>query len=309
MFFEGAEKKVEIVVSEDCWPLTNRPREYWVELVHACGATILSEVENQDAKAFLLSESSLFVWKDRVLMLTCGQTRLVESVLLFLKKFGTENIESIVFQRKNEYRSRLQPSDFRDDVEKIRTLVDGVALRFGKIHGHYNLLFYLNRHFHPSEADTTTEFFMYDISASSGKFLTQSGLRAQDIRSYFKLENIFEDFIIDDFAFQPYGYSLNAIKDDLYYTIHVTPQETSPYVSFETNIRMGFIIEKILHHFIDIFEPGSFDVVTFNSKRDFDFGEDYLQIAHTRDHLLNGYDVDFRYFYRGSKGPEKPVVY
>ncbi len=38
---------------------------------------------------------------------------------------------------------------------------------------------------------------------------------------------------VDDFSFEPYGYSMNAIWNQNYYSIHVTPQEQCSYASFE----------------------------------------------------------------------------
>ena len=307
MFFEGAEKKVEMVVAKNCPPLTERPTEFWSKVADLCGASIISTVQNREMKAFLLSESSLFVWRERMLMMTCGQTNLVESILFFVKELGMQNIASIIFQRKNEYRSRLQPTDFNEDVAKLKQFTDGISLRFGKLHGHHNLLFHLNKNFNPPKNDTTIEFFMYDISPEFIDLLTKKGLTAGDIRGCFKLENIFEGFSIDDFAFEPYGYSLNAIKNQLYFTIHITPQDSSPYVSFETNIGMDFVIEEILHHLVSTFAPDSFDLISFNNKNNFNLAENYLQVSHTQDRLSNGYCVDFRSFFKENKTPERPV--
>ena len=306
MFFEGSEKKVEIILSPNQPSLFDIEESFWHELVKRCNATILSEIKNEKVHAYLLSESSLFVWKDYILMLTCGETKLIDSALFFVEKFGKENIDSLIFQRKNEYRSHLQPTQFLDDVHQLRKNFEGKALRFGKIHGHYNLLFHLDRPFTPSENDTTTEFLLYDISKETSSFLTRENLKPKDIRDFFNLEEILPGFKIDDHVFKPYGYSLNAIKDNFYYTIHVTPQETSPYVSFETNLNLCEKTEGILHHFLEVFKPGSFDLVRFNTERDFDFGKPYIQTAHNKETLTCGYEVDYRYYYKENEGPVKP---
>ena len=309
MFFEGAEKKVEIIISPTCPSLMDYPRTFWAELVHACQATLLSEIENQHVKAYLLSESSLFIWKDRILMLTCGQTRLVESILLFIKKIEPQKIESIVFQRKNEYHSRLQPTDFKEDIERIKELVPGRAFRFGQLHGHYNLLFHLDRSFQADQRDKTTEFFVYDISPESSSFLTRDKLESQEVRSYFQLEKILKGFTLDDFVFRPYGYSLNGIRDDKYYTIHVTPQEVAPYISFETNLYEDDLIRQALNHLLDLFRPKSFDLMAFNTQRKFEFERSYFQVSHIRERLLNGYEVDFYSYYSENKEPQAPIIY
>ena len=72
MFFEGSEKKIQVVVTEAHKGLRKRPKDFSRELVHNCNATILSELSNNYCDSYLLSESSLFVWDDRILMITCG---------------------------------------------------------------------------------------------------------------------------------------------------------------------------------------------------------------------------------------------
>merc|ERR1719194_349154 len=40
---------------------------------------------------------------------------------------------------------------------------------------------------------------------------------------------------VDDWAFEPCGYSMNGLRERYYYTIHVTPESGFSYASFETN--------------------------------------------------------------------------
>ena len=112
MFFEGSEKKIEVVVKPQFKGLRERSKDFWRELVDNCNATILSELSNQHCDSYLLSESSLFVWDDRILMITCGSTKLIESVEMMIDEFGEAGIASLVYQRKNElgccYRANRQ---------------------------------------------------------------------------------------------------------------------------------------------------------------------------------------------------------
>ena len=41
--------------------------------------------------------------------------------------------------------------------------------------------------------------------------------------------------VVDDWAFEPCGYSMNASHEHYYYTIHITPEFAFSYASFETN--------------------------------------------------------------------------
>ena len=309
MFFEGAEKKLEIMVSKKHQPLTDKPRAFWEELVDRCEATILSSVENDKMKSFLLSESSLFVWDDRILMLTCGQTKLIKSALHFISHVGAEEVECLFFQRKNEYRSHLQPSDFIEDAKTLSKIFDGTALRLGKMHSHHTQLFHTTKAYQAEESDKTCELLMYDMSPEVISFLTREDLSKEEIREFFGLGELFSEFELDDFVFKPYGYSLNGIRGEDYMTIHVTPQETSPYVSFETNLKICKKSQVILHHFIERLRPRSFDVMTFNCPTEFDFGQSYMKTIHVEDDLNIGYNVHFRYYNKKLNEPEKVYRY
>ena len=66
-------------------------------------------------------------------------------------------------------------------------------------------------------------------------------------------------FEIDDFTFEPNGYSLNALNGKQYLTIHVTPQPENSYVSVETNLPL----QKILALPLSILKPKYFDVLGY----------------------------------------------
>ncbi len=274
-----------------------------------CEATILSQIENSELKAFLLSESSLFVWDDRILMLTCGQTKLIQSAKYFVSELGAENVECLFFQRKNEYRAQLQPSDFLQDAQNLMQDFDGETLRLGKLHSHHTQLFHTTKPYSPDKTDTTCELLMYDMAPQVIQFLTREDLNATQIRDFFRLGKLFPDFTLDDFVFKPYGYSLNGIRGEDYLTIHVTPQEKSPYVSFETNIKLCSQTRDFLNHFLEILMPGSFDVMTFNCATELDFGNTYMKTIHVKDTLSIGYEVEFRYFNKKQEIPEKIYKY
>ncbi len=65
---------------------------------------------------------------------------------------------------------------------------------------------------------------------------------------------IFPDADIHGWQFEPCGYSCNGMMDNSYFTIHVTPEAESSYVSFGTNVKRteyGSVVEKVLR----IFKP------------------------------------------------------
>lgn len=59
---------------------------------------------------------------------------------------------------------------------------------------------------------------------------------------------------VDDWAFEPVGYSMNGLRGGYYYTVHVTPERAFSYASFETNdpaFREPWLLEKV----VAVFEP------------------------------------------------------
>ena len=268
MFFEGSEKKLEVLTNSSAPSLRRMGKAYWEELVYLCGATILSQVSNDYCDAFLLSESSLFVWDHRFVMITCGNTSLVNSLLAFVEKFSLGQIGSIIFQRKNEYQERLQQSDFHEDVERIKKLIPGKGVRFGHLDGHHTYLFHLDsgtcNNLVGLEEDVTTELLMYHISGKTAKLLMAKDQSKSGIRAILGLDHVLKDFVVDDYLFTPFGYSLNAIKENKYITIHITPQECSSYVSFETNCELQLQYPALIDNILETFMPESFDLVSFN---------------------------------------------
>jgi S-adenosylmethionine decarboxylase len=63
--------------------------------------------------------------------------------------------------------------------------------------------------------------------------------------------------IIDPQAFEPCGYSMNAILFRSYSTIHITPESGSSYVSFETNQKVASY-KSLINNVIHTFRPKRF---------------------------------------------------
>ncbi len=261
MFFEGSEKKVEVFIKDTGFSLINDVQdEFWHQLVNKANAKILSCIQNDVCKAFILSESSLFVWHNRFIVLTCGVTHLVNAVEYFIQEQGVDVIEHLTYQRKNEYYSHAQPSCFGDDVKILSQYIKGKALRFGEMDSHHTFLFYNQANFHPKYK--SYELLTYQISNEASEKLTDTNISASEIRSFLQLDELLPGYIIDDHIFEPYGYSVNAIKAGKYLTIHITPQAESSYVSFESNINLIELAPTILK----ILKPKSFDLLSFNDE-------------------------------------------
>ncbi len=296
--FEGSEKKLEVVVREGYKSLREWPRERWEAIVAASRAQILSHISSSDCDAYLLSESSLFVWNNRFCMITCGTTTLVEAAQKTFEFLSVDDVECLIYERKNEYFPQMQKSDFYDDVKLINNMIPGQAFRLGNADEHHLFMFHSKGHYKPDANDRTLEILMYDLQGVAKDVFNTPGLKKERIRELTKVHEILDGFKVDDFAFEPIGYSLNALKDNYYFTIHVTPQDISPYVSFETNMVDGGQAQKVLSAVIEAFRPRSFDVVFFethNVKEIFDMAsyERRSQVQHT---FACGYTVQYGHF-------------
>ena len=294
LIFEGSEKKVEVLVEKGSLSLRELGASFWEKIVFECEASILSTLSNEFCDAYLLSESSLFVWEDRFTMITCGNTVLVNSVVKFSESIEKDLIKSIIFQRKNEYFGELQKTSFSKDLEKLKNITDGVAMRFGHLDDHHNYLFHINKEMKPNPEDITTELLMYHIQGKAGEVFRNKKQSLDEIRNLMGLDSLFPGFKFDDHLFEPFGYSLNGLKDDCYLTIHVTPQEESSYVSFETNCDIKKDHPEILDKLLLIFNPESFDIVSFNTLHEMKLGTHNAScISKYHQKLSCGYDVYF----------------
>ena len=295
MFFEGSEKKAEIIIDATQISLiADLEENFWQALVQCCNAKILSTIENKDCKAFLLSESSLFVWHDRLLIITCGNTRLVHSVEYFIQQIGMSKIQQITYQRKNEYFAHAQLSSFGDDIALLGQYVKGQSFRFGELDGHHNYIFNQDTHFKLNQEDKSYELIAYQICQKASDKLTTLGLAANEIREFLQLDRLLAGYILDDFVFEPFGYSINAIKGMHYLTIHITPQASSSYVSIQANINLIALAPD----FLRILAPKSIDLLSVNET---DFSEltrqylpqEYISKSLFQQHLSNNDLVSF----------------
>ena len=298
LLFEGSEKKMEVIFTPTKEPLRNYPDSFWKKLCDKAETRIVSRFSSSFCDSYILSESSLFVWDHRLLMLTCGQSPLVNSILSLLKKVKKSDIELLFYQRKNEFFPAKQKSSFKEDLERMRKKIKGKAWCFGVPDEHHFYLFHSESESHPRQSDLTIEILMYDLDVHIKKLFFNAA-EVSEIKNHLGLDQIFENTQMDDYIFKPMGYSLNAlIGDNQYYTIHVTPQDPGFYVSFETNIKEGSV-KEITEKVLSLFKPFSFDVIVFSTES---HNEEFISESFTRSacftkNLDCGYKVHFSSFF------------
>jgi len=306
-FFEGPEKKLELVLAADTPSLRELGDGFWGEVVRAARAEVLSKRSTDQLDAYLLSESSLLVHDRWATLITCGQTSVAEAAAHVVERVTPAAIDLLIVERKNEHFPREQPTSFEEDARVLNALIPGRALRFGREDEHCIHLFHTTRPYAPPEGDTTLEVLMHGIEERSALFHgpTDAVLEAAAAAG---VTRILPGFEVDEHAFEPRGYSLNAVLGDEFYTVHVSPERVGSYVSFETNVDFTDDPSAVVRRVVETFRPESFDVLAFVPGAD----PLTLDIAgyRLRRHVaapVAGYGVTFHHFYRPPQGPVRPI--
>ena len=214
--------------------------------------------------AYLLSESSLFVWEDRVLMITCGRTTPLDAVPEIVAIVGKENVAMVFYERKNFLFPENQPSDFEVDAGVMETHFSGRSYRFGPANGdHVHVFFASQRGRHP-EKDVTFQILMSDLpSRVTRQYAKDNGNTA--VRTFqAELLELYPGMAFDSHLFSPFGCSINGIRDAGYVTVHVTPQREGSYTSFETNI-LDDDYAVASRRMVSLFQPQRFSIVLTSS--------------------------------------------
>ncbi|HJK91710.1 MAG TPA: adenosylmethionine decarboxylase [Polyangiaceae bacterium LLY-WYZ-15_(1-7)] len=309
-FFEGPEKKVELVLTPDQPSLRARGEAFWREVVDACQAQVLSVIRDEVCDAYLLSESSLFVYDGYLTMITCGRTRLVDAVFRVLEAVGRENVALLIYERKNEHWPERQPSTFYDDAHRLNTALPGRAFRFGDEHDHHVHLFHTTRPFEADAQDTTLEILMHGLPEdAASRFVGCDRPADRTLAEARGITAILPGFTIDEHPFTPAGYSMNGLRDGAYYTIHVTPEALGSYVSFETNADFRGDLNGIVDRVLEVFRPRSFDVMAFAPAGTLDerLAPTGYAVKDQVGRAFGGYDVRFWHSYRPAETPREAV--
>lgn len=285
------------------------------------------------ANTSLPSESSFFVSPHRLILKTCGTTLNLlglPRILDIAKNYAHLPAVYRCFYSRKSFMfpdRQLGPHrDWKQEVEYLDSFFDnGAAYNIGRVNGDHWLLYMTgippvsssqphphlptdNRH-----PDSTIEILMSDLSPKARRPFFFGDLQpgqtpselAMETSSQLGICDIFPASIteLDAYAFQPCGYSSNALINwehespltgnepsedpgsssvsrcgEGYYTIHVTPEEGWSYASFECNVPLstssqsGKIpdLRTLVKRIVDIFEPGRITLTLFISSEDSD---------------------------------------
>ncbi|XP_051173418.1 S-adenosylmethionine decarboxylase proenzyme [Leptopilina boulardi] len=281
-FFEGAEKLLEIwFISSDIKnnrDLRHIPRHKWESLLKTVRCEIISFCRNDQIDAYVLSESSMFISKRRIILKTCGTTtplQCLEPLLNLAQSVaGFDEVENIFYSHKNYKRPELQTSPhqaFEEEVALLDTFFpDGEAYCLGSNDADCWYLYTLSREkstIIDEEPDQTLEILMTHLDAEVMAIFKRSACSSASLATEKSgISQLIPHMIFDDFLFEPCGYSMNGItKSGSYMTIHITPEPEFSYVSFESDVS-EVSYKEIINRVLNTFKPGKFMVTIFANK-------------------------------------------
>jgi S-adenosylmethionine decarboxylase len=185
-------------------------------------------------------------------------------------------IEYALFTRRNFKYPQKQPTPHSCWDEEKQTLLkhfkNGADTIIGDLNGDHFFVFMEDNRPSTEEVDkySTVEVAMNDLSLESmnnfyknEKFVCESQtLSESGITSI-----IPQEATIDSLMFNPFGFSLNALCNQSYYTMHITPQKECSYVSYETNRETtDFDYLNIIRRVTETFTPEKYTVIDIRSK-------------------------------------------
>jgi S-adenosylmethionine decarboxylase len=303
--FEGPEKKLEIILSVPQTGLRDNSDGRWDRVVRASGAEILKRKYGKKLDGYLLSESSLFVWDDRILIITCGRTTPVLALPVILDYVSKDRIACLFYERKNLNFPDDQPAAFEDDQIYLSSYLPGKSIMMGSALRDYVHVFYYADASVALASNASLQIFMHDIDPKVARaFFYQHANTAQQEATLAKLTGLYPMMDIDSHFFYPQGYSLNGIADTKYYTVHVTPQPEASYASFESNL-IGDDSGNIIAEVVSIFKPRRYCLMVRTSDNGKDIGlqhsltpqpSGYRGMDHIRHEFDGHYQASFSSF-------------
>lgn len=245
MPFEGKEKRLEILFHSTRQEVSLRDTSMavWIEVIRQVQATILQCTHAESFDAFILSESSMFIYDTSALLITCGQTTIL-SALKFVQSVGEEigmQVARIQYSHSNLTFPMLQPSPYSSielETQYLKHLFRD--LQFTEAAGTTNMSWYcwtLSKR--PCFVRPTCTLFLEDICPAVAKHFMQDAIErsGDDMLQQSKLTSILAMFgkILDAYAFHPCGLSANGqtTNEDGHWTLHVTPEQQNSFVSLE----------------------------------------------------------------------------
>jgi len=294
-FFEGTEKRLEIVFSQNNdVGIRCLTKEEWNHILEYADCVILGDVlSTEQMDSYILSQSSIFIRPFRIVIKTCGTSSLLHCIPVlveYAKKANTE-IETVFFSHQNYIFPDRQPAphhDIETETEYLRKYFCGDLRVLGsKEEGSHWSMFTSTRNL-GNDLNVTHSLHSLEIMMSNldpdvmKQFHHIPGDTTPNLLKRTGISEILLDCDhVDGHIFQPWGFSLNALNNDVYVTIHVTPEEEGSFVSFETNFvfhcfnKLRAAIQRVLN----VFKPGNFCLLVVHEDPSLREEETFLEFS------------------------------
>ncbi|KAF0923194.1 hypothetical protein E2562_003405 [Oryza meyeriana var. granulata] len=263
--FEGFEKRLELVFTLPVGGggvrhgLRLLPVEALEEVLDAAQCAVVSAAGNAALDAYVLSESSLFVYPERVVLKTCGTTRLLRAVPVLLRVAGELGLGLVLrscrYSRGSYLFPEAQPfphADFADEVRYLDGAIPG-ELRFRRSVVLQPSSCGASHRWHVYSASSTDdargggaaqrltfEVCMTELDrALAAQFYQRPGDErtshtiGDEMTAASGIGGVNPRSLVCAYAFAPCGYSMNGLDGARYATVHVTPEDGHSYASYE----------------------------------------------------------------------------
>eukprot|EP00039_Didymoeca_costata_P025220 m.12648 g.12648 ORF g.12648 m.12648 type:complete len:328 (-) comp4702_c0_seq2:130-1113(-) len=278
--FEGIEKNLSIRFEPNTGvSLRSLSRSDLDDICTNAACAILSSMSNEYIDAYVLSESSLFVTENTILMKTCGTTALLRAVPLILQ-LGTSlglTLSSVRYSR-HEYilSSHLQEEMhqcFKKESQYLDNCLRNTNVGVGSIDhaGPYNV--YIAASSKNTFVDTVFEVNMFKLCQKEMSLFwkcsdnKQHSLDSTDTRGIPGVKKLWPKGTTDGHLFDPCGYSINGIDGAFYWTMHIAPEDCCSYVSFETNAPSN-MLKTMIDKLLSLMKPGVMDILYMEHSHD-----------------------------------------
>lgn len=284
--FEGFEKRLEINFSES--PKIMDKNDYGLGLrvltrsqldsiLEPACCTIVSQLSNAEFDSYVLSESSLFVYPLKIVLKTCGTTKLLLSISEILKLSDSLSlvVNSVVYSRGTFLFQNAQSAPHRSFSEEVDFLNGFFKNGRGYILGDPTSFPNRSWHVYVARVDPAKSDYISDTKAMVSFEMCMTGLDQKKAATFFKkpdgynemtkmsgISEIIPSHVICDYEFEPCGYSMNGIEGSAYSTVHVTPEDGFSYASYEA-VGLDFEscgFEPLVQRVLRCFEPLEFSV-------------------------------------------------
>ncbi|KAF8389860.1 hypothetical protein HHK36_024377 [Tetracentron sinense] len=281
--FEGYEKRLEISFFEpgifadpEGKGLRSLSKSQLDEILKPAECTIVASLSNASVDSYVLSESSLFVYPYKIIIKTCGTTKLLLSIPPILKLANTLSlaVRAVRYTRGSFIFPGAQLFPHRSFSEEVAVL----DRYFGKLSAG-------SKAYVMCGFDKPQKWHVYSASVESvndpvfplySLEMCMTGLDKKSASVFYKTEassaammtdisgirKILPKSEICDFEFDPCGYSMNSIEEAAISTIHVTPEDGFSYASFEA---VGYDLKvvnlnKLVERVLACFKPNEFSI-------------------------------------------------